>query len=617
VVSGTDDGTDCGDGIHPLTPFSASVVQVGDTLTALTPMGTLTGIVAGDQVTLAGTLITGAGWSSITYFLGRVSGGRLEGTAAWTWSTDPSGSPVECEGTAEIVADLRPLDTAVFYATFTGSSEGRASVFASNRDGTDVALLGIMDGDANPALSLSPSGDWVAFGFRTGDPNRWYGLAAAGADGTPGRAIAVGEVEVLAMRWSPKGDAMAYLARLNPEGLPATHELRVVQLSPFSQVTLPGSDTIDPSPGSFSWAPDGTQLAFSAGELADLGQGEQFVGTLRVAAADGTGGRRLAFLRGNGTSPTWSAAGEAIYFDDLLDDGSGLSGRYRFDLPAGPVVYVPGPTVPGAVVEPWGTSSNGMRIAFSAWRQDMTGTWLADVATSDISGANIAWTATGLTWLEGGTWEPGGDRLLYIGSHVTNGPAELFVDDVSAVTHSTAAGPFTPSNGAWGPQWSPVGGWLAFYVGNPQQVSPELFALMPGGGPPQNLTAAGDQFGEAVGLALQASWSPNGLSLAFEGGFEGGEFPTRALFTVPREGGTVTRVAGVVALNNDGTAYWPGWRWEWSTDSQRLVYVDLPGQPDPQPGELAIFSVSAVGGAPARISLGMGPSERLAALAVR
>lgn len=260
-----------------------------------------------------------------------------------------------------------------------------------------------------------------------------------------------------------------------------------------------GEQAGDGTDGEHVWSPDGTQLAFSRIAESDFGS------SVYVADADGSNAQLLVE---NAAGPRWSPDGTQIAYlsTDPFAGGSTLA---VIELDGG---------------EPRELAENA---STATWSPD--GAWLAFMTAPDLD--SVEPPATELQVVDAG-----GSGLRTLAD----------------------AAPFaTP------PTWSPDGSRLAF-IGLPDGADPSAFDM-------ETMVAVHDlESGvtsvlaqvEGAGLA-EASWSPDGETVAFTMMTSNLFASTGALATVPADGGDVTLVS-----EGQGAYYWTP---IWSPDGQWLA----------------------------------------------
>jgi len=108
ILNETDDDTNCGGDVHALAPYLATVEQVGAALTITTPSGVFIGTVSGDVAVVSGTYRDGIGYTTFTSWALHSQPSGFDGNVVWTYSLDPSGVPIDCQGTSVISGVLAP-----------------------------------------------------------------------------------------------------------------------------------------------------------------------------------------------------------------------------------------------------------------------------------------------------------------------------------------------------------------------------------------------------------------------------------------------------------------------------------------------------------------------------
>jgi TolB protein len=203
-------------------------------------------------------------------------------------------------------SDLRQLTDGKFndyYASLT--PDGRQIIFSSNRsdvfqiylmntDGTVVRSIPVDLGDI-AAPDLSPDGAWIVFtGVKDGDKSIWL----VRPDGSDLHLLFGAGSSEVDPSWSPDGGRISFASTS-----PGTVQLFTIKPdgSDLQQVT----HDVDRIGGRSGWSPDGSQLVFYAGPLADR---DVFV----VDIASGV--VRKLTDGGNNPGPSFSPDGNWIAF---------------------------------------------------------------------------------------------------------------------------------------------------------------------------------------------------------------------------------------------------------------------------------------------------------------
>lgn len=222
---------------------------------------------------------------------------------------------------------------------FTAQPDGPSSQpanqgFLVNRDGTGLTALepdseGFLEGQ------FSPNGNRLAYVTSTGGvPDRVY---VSNSDGTNPIQVSrnLGRDEsIIKVEWSPTSNRLAYL--ISTEG--SFDELRAVDVD-GSNDSLITDLLIGPNPQTF-WSPDGTRLAFVAGEAFAPG-----VPSLGLTTSDSLGGQKV--LLDNLNNGTYTRI-------EWLRDGSG---RIAYSRP------VQGGSSGGSLFTQNGTAGNTIAVA--------------------------------------------------------------------------------------------------------------------------------------------------------------------------------------------------------------------------------------------------------------
>ena len=292
-----------------------------------------------------------------------------------------------------------------------------------------------------------------------------------------------------------------------------------------------GTDTTGLDFASPAWSPDGSRLAFLAG---DIGSGP--VGDLAVfvANADGTGMRKVVDCPGKGSCGIERTAGLS-----WSPDGSRLAlvgdGLYVLDVDAGRLQQLT--AAPVAAAPAW--SPDGTRIAYAR---------RADVQVVEVDGAVTA-TVNDLTDAETIDWSPDGTRLavsagggIYLAA--LGRPPTVTVTAEKVVAQRTGEGPGAAS-------WSPDGRSLSYF--STPRTSDGFIAQL------RLLdVATGDdrvlyESPCCVAIWSPPAWSPDGTQLALSLGIDGASPSESGLFVVPADGSGAERWTAAVLTD-------PTWR---------------------------------------------------------
>lgn len=362
-------------------------------------------------------------------------------------------------------------------------------------------------------------------------------LFSIAVDGSDEQQLAFDFAQPFFPRWSPTGDAVAFLAyRSAPHGTGTA--LAVAATDGSSERVLDDSALTGADP---AWAPDGQRIAFAHGDGA--------VSEVWIVNRDGSGKRRL----GNGAAPAWSPDGKSIAAADghdlvVYDSGSGA--RH---------------VVTGVANDTWlpSWSPRGDEIAYTALdRNDQT---TATIRLVSATGADDRLVTSGFS----ATWSPDGSRLAVVKRFYDAGPLEV-VDRTGAVVAR-----FEDAK-CYGPTWSPNGRLLAFTAGS----DPNRLVVAAADGTASRVVV--DERGNTY--IRDPDWSPDGKRVAYARSRT--NVQTNQIYTLDA-GGTVR------PLTTELDAQQPAW----SPDGEELAYTvsdgawhALAGAPSKGVAERAITS---------------------------
>jgi Tol biopolymer transport system component len=275
--------------------------------------------------------------------------------------------------------------------------------------------------------ALSPDGRRLAHGEAQGTVDTGYHDAAlvisdidpAGNASESLRIDVGGAYPPPCAAWSADGRRVAFgvplTSPINPERSAAGSQVWVASVADGHIDVLP-----DLLPGDLEWAPDGSELAISSGDI-DLVRGQSLRdGSLRLYNADSGDMRTLVGPSGVG-SFSWSPDGTRIAYQRGRSDGGRMDQEIR-------VVRVDGSGDDRLTGAPFGAiygagpvwSPTGDRIVYQ--RMKSAGTEAHDVVllTPDeggevvlpdlrLPGDTVSWRPDSVTW------SPDGQQLLYVG----------------------------------------------------------------------------------------------------------------------------------------------------------------------------------------------------------
>ncbi len=177
--------------------------------------------------------------------------------------------------------------------------------------------------------AFSPDGQWLAFSTARSDKNQIWVIPMAGGEA---RQVTDAKAGVGQFRWSPAGDAFAFVMRdpETDEEEKAGKEKRDVILvdqnfkfghvytAPFDPAATETAEATRVTEGDFhvtgfDWSPDGSQLVFAHQADPRINTG-RLSGDIAVVSASGGDVAQLVTGRGIESSPRWSPDGSLIAY---------------------------------------------------------------------------------------------------------------------------------------------------------------------------------------------------------------------------------------------------------------------------------------------------------------
>ena len=200
--------------------------------------------------------------------------------------------------------------------------------------------------------AFSPDGQWLAFSTARSDKNQIWVIPMAGGEA---RQVTDAKAGVGQFRWSPAGDAFAFVMRdpETDEEEKAGKEKRDVILvdqnfkfghlytAPFDPAATETAEATRVTEGDFhvtgfDWSPDGSQLVFAHQADPRINTG-RLSGDIAVVSASGGDVAQLVTGRGIESSPRWSPDGSLIAYASTGDQPEpvGMADLYVVDPETG------------------------------------------------------------------------------------------------------------------------------------------------------------------------------------------------------------------------------------------------------------------------------------------
>lgn len=201
-------------------------------------------------------------------------------------------------------------------ASTSSAVQHTSDLYRMSPDGSDVrAITG--DGAEYRAASVSPEGTQLAYSrFVFADLPKPDSLWVANADDSGAREIFVPDASpqaIVQTSWAPDGSSIGFILVQRPTG-PGSHSEAEDRYGLWA-IGVDGSDPRQLTPRtdnvvSFSWSPDGTQLAYT---VRSYDSGGREVDDIWVMNADGSNAKPI-MQDGRSMDPVWSPDGSTIVF---------------------------------------------------------------------------------------------------------------------------------------------------------------------------------------------------------------------------------------------------------------------------------------------------------------
>jgi TolB protein len=245
----------------------------------------------------------------------------------------------------------------------------------------------------------------------------------------PRRVTVNGSLNILPA-WRPDGAALAYVSYR--QGSPLLYLAKIFEGQ--SVANLSGEKGDSQVLGA-SFSPDGKSLAFASNRAGNA--------DIWVAAADGSGARRLTTTQANDTAPCWSPTGQEIAFTSgrtgtpqvWTMDSEGLNVRRLSTV---------GNYSDGCA---WNPSKQYSEIAYTS---RLESGWRFDIAVIDLATRQVRQITQGRGSCEYPTWAPNGRHLAF--SCNRGGRWEITIADREGRSLQTlSTGPGNNVQPDWGP----------------------------------------------------------------------------------------------------------------------------------------------------------------------
>lgn len=442
------------------------------------------------------------------------TGGCDRGVGIWVMRSDGSGKVLVAESPDEFTDYVEPAwspdGKRIAYA-IPNSDQGESGIVTVTVSAIGEAATPQLVIDQGSQPAWSPDGREIVYvsSSRKGSS----GLHIVDVHTFRDRQLTAMPASVPA--WSPGGKRIAFSVRatdgsydlylINPDG---SHLVRLTR--PIRSSGPPGtaSDFSDVTNGSPAWSPDGRWIAFVAGRRVPT------VAPSAAVTVIGVDGRERQTLT-LGVSPTWSPDGQRLAFVEEHETGAYIDlidadGANRRRL------------VQTQTRDPrpdW--SPDGTRIAYDEVENNVAGIYVVNVET----GVRSLLISDGFA----PDWSQDGSRIMFMSHDNALNRYYLEVADSDGTNRRRIVTGSTPWEGL---RWSPDDQHIA-YTGGPGYAG--IHVMNADGSDAHRITDG-----------YAPSWSPDGSSIAFGGGYE--------VMTIPSSGGVPTRITygGCTIVGTDG-----------------------------------------------------------------
>ena len=378
-------------------------------------------------------------------------------------------------------------------------SEYLSHIWVADADGSRNAQFTRGEHSAG-SPAFSPDGAWLAFTTSRSGSNQIWVIAMAGGEA---RQVTDAKPGVGQFRWSPAGDAFAFVMRdpQTEEEEKAVKEKRDVEMVdqnfkyghlytvPFDPMATETAEATRVTEGDFhvtgfDWSPDGSQLVFAHQADPRINTG-RLSGDIALVSASGGDASQLVTGPGVESSPRWSPDGSLIAYGSTGDQPEpvGLSDLYVVDPESGDVRSLPETPNRSVFILGWSADSGEIFL------NESLGTTRHVIAVP-VGGGEIRQVTEG-AGVVGATALAAGAGRLAVTWETNDEPREVHVTGLDAfrpvqLSSVTADVPLPPMGRtellAWeAPDGTPVEGLLTYPVGYEEGSQVPLILNVHGG----------------------------------------------------------------------------------------------------------------------------------------
>jgi Tol biopolymer transport system component len=251
------------------------------------------------------------------------------------------------------------------------------------------------------------------------------------------------------------------------------------------------------------WSPDGSKLLF-----------ERYIGGMESGAtdlfsvnADGTGATNLTNIDGHDRLATWSPDGSKIAFMSQREDDNTSEDLYVMNADGSNPVRIA--VKAGGGRASW--SPSGDRIAYASYVSGRFQIWVSNPDGTDAVNISSNSFSDSVP-----VWSPDGTKIAFNSLRGGFGVA-VWVMSVDGSQPENLTPSFASAAGF---SWSPDSSRLVLHGGVSADDGPDVYIVDVATGTLDNLTDATDA---AMYSEQQATWSPDGAQVAFQGDADGNQ----------------------------------------------------------------------------------------------